>query len=745
MMVPLTLALRAARELGPHSLVLYAAYHIARRTGWLRNHTPIYDWDERPLAYWLQKDISADPVLFSEHWVKRSPRFFFAHNEEFSSSIRKTLQSNEAIVLSRADEILQGQFRLFGIEPIELGFPPDWASFPRMTDEEAIQIVGLNHHWTEYDLDALPADVKLIWEPSRFGWIYSLARAFILTDDERYYEGFWRLVESWRQANRPNAGLQWYTAQTAALRLMALVFAMHAFAPALMKKPVRMAILAQMVAVHADRIPPTLIYARAQGNNHLLTEAVALYTAGLLFPDFRRASRWKRQGCHWLIEALNRQIFPDGGYVQHSTNYHRVALHIGLWGTQLAKINGEPLPPTTLDALRHATQCLAALVQEESGHVSNFGPNDSAHILPLSICPREDFRPVIQAASLAFIGSPAYDAGPWDEICVWLGLGDEKLESGSFSHPQLISDKARGDTPAHRLQDFPNAGLYIMRGDRFWGMLRCAEFTNRPGHSDQLHFDLWWRGLNIACDPGTYLYNGSPPWDNGLACAAVHNTLIVDGRDPMDHASRFLWLDWAQGRVVGRWKSNNASLEIIAAEHYGYQRAGVIHRRTVVRAGDDLWLVIDDVLGQGTRVANVAWLMPDMSWRLEGSSAYVDFGDGKVIVKLEPSEGIVGLYRKGELAAGEAMRYTVPVRGWRSTNYGIKEAALHLIAEFERLAPFRVLTWWIFDDADQKALEIGWRSPGDGIVALDWVDYKGNKLDISDAHFAHPSSNRPLG
>jgi hypothetical protein len=744
-MAPLTLALRAVRELGPSSLVLYAAYHIARRTGWLRRRTPIYDWDERPLAYWLRTEISADPILFGEHWANRTSRFFFVNNEEFSSSIRKILQSNESIVLSRADEILQGQFRLFGIEPIELGFPPDWASFPRMTDEEAIPIVDLNHHWTEYDLDALPADVKLIWEPSRFGWIYPLARAFLLTDEEHYCEGFWRLVESWKKANRPNAGLQWYTAQTAALRLMALVFAMHAFAPALMKKPSRLTILAQMVAVHADRIPPTMTYARAQGNNHLLTEAVALYTAGLLFPDFRRASRWKRLGRHWLVEALNRQIFPDGGYVQHSTNYHRLALHMGLWGTRLAKINGEPLPPATQDALLRATQCLAALVHEESGHVPNFGPNDSAHILPLSICPRVDFRPVIQAASLAFMGRPAYDAGPWDEICVWLGLGGEKLANGRFSHSQLISDVARGDTLAQGLLEFPNAGLHIMRGDRSWGMLRCAKFTNRPGHSDQLHFDLWWRGFNVACDPGTYLYNGLPPWDNGLACATVHNTLIVDGRDPMDHASRFLWLKWAQGRVVGRWRSNNNSLEVIAAEHYGYRRMGVIHRRAVIRAGDDIWLVIDDVLGEGARVANIAWLMPDMSWRLEGSCAYVDFGDGKAAVKLEPSEGIVGLYRKGELVAGEAMRYKVPVRGWRSTNYWEKEAALHLVAELERPAPFRVLTWWIFDDSDQRSLEIGWRNPGDGIVSLDWVEYKGEKLDIDDAHFAYPSSHRSLG
>lgn len=745
MMASLPLALRAVRELGPRSLALYAAYKAALQTGWLRRRTPIYDWDERPLAHWLRAGVYAEPSSYSDYWEKKFLSFFFIHNEEFASALRKTLRGDESVVLSRADEVLQGQFRLFGAEPMKLGFPPDWVSFPPMADEQIAPVIDLSHHWTEYDLEALNADVKLIWEASRFGWIYPLARAFVLTKDERYSEGFWRLVESWMAVNRPNAGLQWFTAQAAALRLMALVFAMHAFAPALAKKPERLSILALMVAVHANRIPPTMTYARAQGNNHLLTEALALYTVGLLFPEFSDASSWKRLGRHWLVEALNQQIFPDGGYVQHSTNYHRLALHVGLWGARLAEINGEPLPAVTRESLRWSTRCLMALVDDESGQVPNFGPNDSAHILPLSSCPYSDFRPVIQAASLAFDGHPAYDSGPWDEMCVWLGLHGEKLKRGRSSHAQLPSGMVREDAPIRRQLDFPNAGLHILRGEQAWGVLRCAKFTNRPGHSDQLHFDLWWRGQNVACDPGTYLYNGQSPWDNGLAGASVHNTLIVDGQDPMARAGRFLWLDWAQGQVIGRWRSDNGKVEVLTAEHMGYRHFGVVHRRTVIRAGDNLWLVADDVLGEGTRVANVAWLMPDTTWNLEGPTMFVNFGVGRAAVTLEHSQAAVAVYREGNFVGGKAVRNSVPVLGWRSTTYGVKTPALHLVAEIESPAPFRVLTWWAFEDTDRRSVDIGWRNPGDSRVALDWVEYKGTRLEIDDAYFAHPSSRRSPG
>ena len=56
--------------------------------------------------------------------------------------------------------------------------------------------------------------------------------------------------------------------------------------------------------------------------------------------------------------------------------------------------------------------------------------------------------------------------------------------------------------------------------------------------------DLWWRGLNIAQDAGTYLYNADPPWDNSLTTALVHNTVTVNGRDQFTRAGRFLYLDW---------------------------------------------------------------------------------------------------------------------------------------------------------------------------------------------------------
>ena len=72
--------------------------------------------------------------------------------------------------------------------------------------------------------------------------------------------------------------------------------------------------------MHAKRIPPTLVYARAQNNNHLISEAVGLYYAGSLFKTLPLARQWKTLGWKWFNRAIQEQVTENGEYVQHSLN-----------------------------------------------------------------------------------------------------------------------------------------------------------------------------------------------------------------------------------------------------------------------------------------------------------------------------------------------------------------------------------------------------------------------------------------
>jgi hypothetical protein len=752
-MAPLTLALRAFRELGPGPLALYGLYQTLMHTGWLRIRTPSYDWRERPLASWTLPNGPVTPTDYAIYRAKHAPPFFMKPDPSFMAGLTQVLAEGKESALKEAEEILTGRFRLFGARPMDLGFPPDWNAFPTTAGIRDASRLDPNRHWTTYDLDAFPADVKLLWECSRFGWVYPLARAYWLTEDDRYYHGFGNLINAWREVNEPNTGPHWISGQEVALRLMALIFVSYAFAPRLADDPERMISFVEMIAAHADRIPATLIYARSQNNNHLLVEAVALYTVGTLFPEFRSAVRWRKLGRHWLIEALNRQILPDGGYVQHSTNYHRLAIQAGLWAYRIADSNDERLPFATLDALRRMTMCLSSLVDPESGKVPNYGPNDGGHILPFTTCLFDDFRPVIQAAGRTFLGKSVYPPGPWDEACIWLGIGGDghrTEEKHGTASPGVdmdakspltpaFSPRGRGGYSPDRKENFEHAGLYLMGGRQTWGVLRCARFHSRPGHSDQLHFDLWWNGRNIACDPGTYLYNGAPPWDNGLAGAQVHNTVVVDDQEPMLRAGRFLWLDWSHGDLLGRWRSHEGNLEVLSAEHDGYRRMGVVHRRSVVRAGEDLWIVIDDLCGAGSHTVRAGWLLPDGEWRLEGDELNLTLSSDRLKLRIYGTEGPVAVYRAGELIGGEPMSRDGALWGWYSSTYAVKEPGLRIVAEVEDTLPLRLETWWSFNDADPSEITLERRDLCLGSSGVAKLEYKGERLDIEDARTADTS------
>ena len=92
-----------------------------------------------------------------------------------------------------------------------------------------------------------------------------------------------------------------------------------------------------MVEAHACRIVPTIAYAKAQNNNHLLSEAVGLFTAGAFLNNHPKSKFWKEKGFNLFYQAIQKQIDENGEYVQHSTNYHRMMLMLSLWMDLLLK------------------------------------------------------------------------------------------------------------------------------------------------------------------------------------------------------------------------------------------------------------------------------------------------------------------------------------------------------------------------------------------------------------------------
>ena len=248
----------------------------------------------------------------------------------------------------------------------------------------------------------------------------------------------------------------------------------------------------------------------------------------------------------------------------------------------------------------------------------------------------------------------------------------------------------------------------ILREGVSWGYFRVAQFINRPGHADQLHLDLWWKGLNITKDPGTFLYNGESPWNNPFTHTAVHNTITIDGQEQMRRVSRFLYVDRAEAQVVGEVKDVDGYLKEVEASHNGYRNLGLIHSRRVNAQQKNLWVIEDRVLQisnfEKGKLRNVRlhWLLPDWDWmvdqiqdnqvRIHFSSPYgwiclvLSFRCGDPILdeklrsenkSLSIPSSFYQIIRCGELVSGSGM--VSPIMGWSSTNYGKKEPAISVV------------------------------------------------------------------
>jgi hypothetical protein len=603
-------------QLGLRPLALYALYKFGLRIG----------------HYKRIKTLSVERSTFNA-------LFPLPSREQLSQTLG---EEGKAALLKEADEIVSGQIRIFGeLTPLDFTHP------------EPLR------HWTEYEKNVkrftfnVPHnDIKYIWEPARFGWAFTLGRAYHLTQDEKYAEAFWKYFESFTQNNPANLGLHWMNGQEVAIRLMSLVWCAHVFP----NQSPNYQLLITAIFQHASRIPPTLIYARSQNNNHLITEAAALYTAGLFFKN----KTWRALGWKWLNWAFQNQIGGYGEYIQHSANYQRVMLQTALW---INLIKQDVLPVKTSQAIGRAAHWLFSLLDNDSGLSPNLGANDGALIFPLSSAAFEDYRPTVQAAARAFLRT-SLPSGAWDELSLWFGLKAAAREADASAY---LTDN--------------------LRGKNSWAYFRASHFKSRLAHIDQLSLDLWWRGLNITQDAGTFLYNAPPPWDNPLVTTRVHNTVTVDGRDPMTRAGRFLVLDWANAYSKNLIEADENILGRIRAYHRGY--GSVKHERTVTVYQDERWRIEDKLTSphRTPHTYRLHWLLPDWEYQLSETESAVrlrlkaPYGWVDLLIQstLNVKRSTFSLVRAGELIQGQ--RNVQPYEGWVSHNYGQKFPALSLALE----------------------------------------------------------------
>ncbi len=587
-------------------------------------------------------------------WARRAKQFFQAPSAKELSDVVDDDPWRQG-VLTVAQNALAGQYLFFGKWYGSTGWPPQFNLDP---------VHGIDwpvgEHWLASAHPSPPRhDIKLVWEPSRFSLAYFFARAYARSGDEEWAESFWRMFDAWIEQNAPQLTVAWACGQEMTFRLMAMLFGAMATLPSKAATVERLCALSRLAWQTGMHISININQARMQGNNHAISEAVGLWTVGLLFGEFHQGQQWRDRGRKVLAAEVARQVYDDGSYVQHSLNYHRVMMDDLLWAIRLGELNDEPLGPIIADRFERATNWLLEMTDPATGRAANYGANDGAQVLPLSTCDYTDFRPVAQAAYYLLHQKRCFEPGPWDEKMLWL-FGPEAMD-------------ARVEKPKRKTSfAAPNGGYYILRGGDSWAMTRCHTYRDRPSQADMLHVDLWCKGNNILRDAGSYMYRCREPWNHYFLSTAAHNTAEIDGKDQMVKGPRFLWFKWTKAKVRRFETSPDSRVGYFEGEHYGYTHlpGHVIHRRTMCRI-DDAYIIVDDILGSGRHEVAVRWRLCQAQWRQEADTWHGEISGKDVAINLTPANGMTVEMVTGRESPGP--------EGWESQYYGQKEPAPTLV------------------------------------------------------------------
>jgi hypothetical protein len=277
---------------------------------------------------------------------------------------------------------------------------------------------------------------------------------------------------------------------------------------------------------------------------------------------------------------------------------------------RLAELAGRPFERDVYDHVGRAAEFLYQLTDRTCGRAPQYGNDDGACVLPITECDLHDFRPVIQSSHFLVHRKRLFPEGPWDEEMHWL-FGDEAASAATCNEHKWGSAA------------FDAGGYYKLARDSSWAMIRCHDYRDRPGQCDSLHVDLWWKGTNVLRDCGTFRYYHPENRDleRYFTARAAHNTVVVDGAEPMHWVTRFLWVPFPRARCT----RFDGEARVFEGRQLDYDRSpwNVLHRRTVIALDEAVWLIVDDFLGRGAHALELRWHLADEPCRLDSAAGEI--------------------------------------------------------------------------------------------------------------------------
>jgi len=617
-----------------------------------------------------------------------APRFYSSlvpkNRDSTADLIRLSLPENVEQGIAKAETLLSHRLNLLGYRDVVLDKDIDWHFDP---------VSGYRwpkRFWADYDLVRdRSSDPKVIHELNRQQHLPRLAKAYLLTRDEKFAREAVLQIETWIDQNSVGCGVNWQSSLEIGIRSISWLWTIFMLLPSksLDERSIRRICKFLFLQIdHVCRYPS--IY--SSPNTHLIGEATALFIMGLIFQEIPRAAEWREKGRAILIKEMERQVLQDGVYFELSSYYHCYATDFFLQAMLLARLHREPLPEWMWKRLNQMFEFVVHLSRPD-GTIPLLGDDDGGRALALAAEHYGSYRDGVSSAAVLF-GRPDFKfvAGDIAEESVWL-LGADAL----------AVFKSLPAQPSNRLRHFcTESGYFIQRTG--WAMkdshlvFDCGSLGTESGghgHADALSITLTSAGTELLIDPATAIYHCARDWRNYFRATRAHNTVVVDGLDQSTPGGTFDWDSKASTRLLKQFVM--AGVEYIDAEHDGYARLAqpIIHRRRLLHVRPNYWVVLDDLRGDGEH------LFDFMYHFASGTKLFVvgdeDKGEIDCRARLNQSSLQISLYSTASMHAEALCGQISPIQGWSSSRYSERRPAPVFKGSVRSVAPVGAMAFLI--------------------------------------------------
>ncbi len=487
----------------------------------------------------------------------------------------------------------------------------------------------------------LTGDREWVLAFNRMDWLWELTVAYQLTRDARYARAFDKFMLGWLKQNpvlswKNESDNVWRLIESSARITDSWIEAFAVFFPSAdVSRQVKLGMLASFHD-HAQ----FLAHFRSPRRNHLLQETYGLLAIASAFPEFKMADAWLGIARKRLDFAMRADVYPDGGYNEGSTYYHRFAVRILQQITDFAENYDVTLSDYFYEQLERMFAFLMHTAKPD-GVMSAM--NDGFHAKNLRILFDEPAR---------------------------------LFKRDDFAH--FASAGLRGTVPAMASTYFPVSGIAVMRSDwseqALHAIFDAGPFGSSHGHEDKLSFELSALGKPFVVESGTFTYVINR-WRKYFTSSFAHNTIVVDGKSQMRYRLDKQWLNDPPVNLPNVWFSNEQLdyVESVYADGYGNIKedilSGITHTRRLLFVKPYYWILWDQVQGAGQHRVEQLLHFPfetDVVVENENDVRVSYTGGPQLFIKtLSPAEGRLSVF-SGEEA---------PVQGWVSPKYGVKHPA----------------------------------------------------------------------